>query len=69
MPSLRFLTVDHYDAVIRLWQEAGLRSVRLQGRDSRDAFAAQLTALQRVVGLGEQQQDTTLGPLRQSTEM
>jgi len=69
MPSLRLLTVGDYDAIIRLWQEAGLRSMRLQRRDSRDAFAAQLTALQRVVGLEEQQQDPSLGPLRQSAEI
>jgi ribosomal protein S18 acetylase RimI-like enzyme len=51
MPSLRHLTVDDYDAIIRLWKEAGLESARLQGRDSRDAFAAQLAAGQRVIGL------------------
>ena len=37
--------------MIRLWKEAGLESVRLQGRDSHDAFAAQLAAGQRVIGL------------------
>jgi N-acetylglutamate synthase len=51
MPNLRHLTVDDYDAIIRLWKEAGLESARLQGRDSRDAFAAQLAAGQRVIGL------------------
>jgi ribosomal protein S18 acetylase RimI-like enzyme len=51
MPNLRNLTVDDYDAIIRLWKEAGLESVRLQGRDSHDAFAAQLAAGQRVIGL------------------
>jgi ribosomal protein S18 acetylase RimI-like enzyme len=51
MPSLRHLTVDDYDAIIRLWKEAGLESVRLQGRDSHDAFAAQLAAGQTVIGL------------------
>ena len=51
MPNLRHLTVDDYDAMIRLWKEAGLESVRLQGRDSHDAFAAQLAAGQRVTGL------------------
>ncbi len=53
MPVLRRLTIDDYDAIIRLWRQAGLQSVRLQGRDSRDAFAAQLTAGQRIVGLEE----------------
>jgi predicted GNAT family acetyltransferase len=51
MPILRHLTVGDYDAIIRLWKQAGLRSVRLQGRDSRDAFAAQLAAGQRAIGL------------------
>jgi ribosomal protein S18 acetylase RimI-like enzyme len=51
MPSLRHLTSDDYDAVIRLWKQAGLQSVRLRGRDSHDAFAAQLAAGQRVIGL------------------
>ncbi len=51
MPNLRHLTVDDYDAIIRLWKEAGLESVHLQGRDSHDAFAAQLAAGQRVIGL------------------
>jgi len=51
MPNLRHLTIDDYDAIIRLWKEAGLESVRPQGRDSHDAFAAQLAAGQRVIGL------------------
>lgn len=51
MPNLRHLTADDYDAIIRLWKEAGLESVRLQGRDSHDAFAAQLAAGQRVIGV------------------
>jgi len=51
MPNLRHLTVDDYDAIIRLWKEAGLESVRPQGRDSHEAFAAQLSAGQRVIGL------------------
>jgi len=53
VPVLRRLTIDDYDAIIRLWRQAGLQSVRLQGRDSRDAFAAQLAAGQRIVGLEE----------------
>jgi ribosomal protein S18 acetylase RimI-like enzyme len=43
--------MDDYDAIIRLWKQAGLESVRLEGRDSRDAFAAQLTAGQKIIGL------------------
>jgi N-acetylglutamate synthase len=51
MPTVRYLTSDDYDAIIRLWKQAGLQSVRLRGRDSRDAFSAQLAAGQRVIGL------------------
>jgi len=51
MPGLRHLITDDYDAIIRLWKETGLRSVRIHGRDSRDAFAAQLAAGQTVIGL------------------
>ena len=53
MPTLRNLTIDDYDAIIRLWKLAGLENLRPKGRDSRDAFAAQLTAGQRVIGLEE----------------
>jgi GNAT superfamily N-acetyltransferase len=56
MPNLRHLTVHDYDAIIRLWKEAGLRSVRLQGRDTRDAFIAQLAAGQRAIGLEDEGQ-------------
>ena len=56
MPNLRHLAVDDYDVIIRLWKEAGLESVRLQGRDSHDAFAAQLAAGQRVIGLEDADQ-------------
>jgi hypothetical protein len=51
MPTMRYLTYDDYDAIIRLWKQARLRRVRLCGRDSRDAFAAQLAAEQRAIGL------------------
>jgi len=53
MVRFRELTVDDYDAVIRLWRVADLQSIRLRGRDSRDAFAAQLAAGQKVIGLEE----------------
>jgi len=53
MVRFRELTVDDYDAVIRLWRVAGLQSIRLRGRDSRDAFAAQLAAGQKVIGFEE----------------
>jgi ribosomal protein S18 acetylase RimI-like enzyme len=51
MPSLRHLTIDDYGAIIRLWKQAGLQSVRLEGRDSHDVFAAQLIAGQKIIGL------------------
>ena len=45
MPSitLRHLTLDDHDAILALWQRAGLSS-RPQGRDSREAFGAQLAS-------------------------
>lgn len=51
MPSTRHLTIDNYGAIIRLWEQAGLQSMRLEGRDSRDGLAAQLAAGQKVIGL------------------
>jgi ribosomal protein S18 acetylase RimI-like enzyme len=56
MPTLRHLTIDDFDKIILFWQEAGLRSVRLHGRDSRDAFAEQLANGQVVIGLEEADQ-------------
>jgi ribosomal protein S18 acetylase RimI-like enzyme len=53
VPKLRDLGIDEYDAIIQLWQQAGLHSMRPLGRDSRDAFAAQLAAGQKVMGLEE----------------
>ncbi|NLE50498.1 MAG: GNAT family N-acetyltransferase [Chloroflexi bacterium] len=47
---------DDYDAILALWQAAGL-SIRPVGRDSRAAFRAQLaTGVQQVLGVrvGEQ---------------
>jgi ribosomal protein S18 acetylase RimI-like enzyme len=49
--TLRRLTVDDYDAILALWQRAGLDSIRPQGRDSREAFADQLAHGQVVLGL------------------
>ena len=51
MIALRHLTVDDYDAILALWQKAGLDSIRPQGRDSREAFADQLAHGQVVLGL------------------
>ena len=53
MPTMRRLTIDDYDSIIRLWKLAGLRSVRPEGRDSRDVFSAQLASGQPVIGLEE----------------
>jgi ribosomal protein S18 acetylase RimI-like enzyme len=49
--TLRRLTVDDYDAILEVWRRAGLESIRPQGRDSREAFAAQLARGQVVLGL------------------
>jgi len=49
--TLRRLTVDDYDAILALWQKAGLDTIRPQGRDSREAFADQLARGQVVLGL------------------
>jgi len=50
---LRRLGVADYDAVLALWQRAGLPSIKPEGRDSREAFAQQLGAGQIVLGLEE----------------
>jgi len=51
--DIRRLTAADYDAVLGLWQQSGLSSVRPQGRDSRQAFAEQLERGQVVLGLEE----------------
>ena len=49
---LRRLGMDDYDALLALWQRAGLHSLKLQGRDSRAALERQLaTGTQVVLGL------------------
>jgi len=51
----RTLTLDDYEAIIVLWQRAGLTSIRPQGRDSRAAFARQMASgVQQVIGLEEE---------------
>ena len=50
MIMLRRLTIDDHDAILALWQRAGLGS-RPQGRDNREAFADQLARGQIVLGL------------------
>lgn len=53
MAGIRRLTIADYEAVLALWQRAGLPSIRPQGRDSREAFARQLGDGQVVLGLEE----------------
>ena len=53
MATIRRLTIDDYDAVIALWQRAGLPTVRPTGRDSRSEFEKQLQHGQIVIGLEE----------------
>lgn len=49
---IRVLSLDDYNRLLALWQRSGLHSLRLQGRDSREAVAAQLaTGLQTILGL------------------
>jgi ribosomal protein S18 acetylase RimI-like enzyme len=54
MITLCRLTIDDYNAILALWQKAGLDSIRPQGRDSRQAFADQLTHGQVVLGLEDE---------------
>jgi ribosomal protein S18 acetylase RimI-like enzyme len=49
--TLHELNISDYDDILALWQRAGL-SVRLEGRDAKEAFARQMASgAQRVVGL------------------
>jgi len=49
---IRRLTIADYDRLIDLWQQAGLHSLRPQGRDSREAVEGQLaTGIQTILGL------------------
>lgn len=49
---IRTLGLDDYDALLALWQRAGLHSLRPHGRDSREALAAQLASgVQTILGL------------------
>jgi len=51
-PTLRQLSLDDYDALLALWREAGLHSIRPAGRDSRESVARQLaTGVQTILGL------------------
>ena len=53
MATLRRLTSDDFDAVLALWQRAGLHSIRPEGRDSRWEFERQLVGGQIAIGLEE----------------
>ena len=49
---IRTLGVEDYDRLLHLWQQAGLHSLRPQGRDSREAIAHQLeSGVQTILGL------------------
>ncbi len=50
--EVRRLGIEDYERIIDLWQRAGLTSLKLRGRDSRQAFARQLeSGVQTVLGL------------------
>jgi ribosomal protein S18 acetylase RimI-like enzyme len=53
MPSLRRLTIDDHAAILTLWQQAGLHSIRPEGRDSRSEFEKQFSGGQIAIGLEE----------------
>ena len=49
---IRRLCLDDYDALLALWQRAGLHSIKPKGRDSRDSIARQLASgVQTILGL------------------
>jgi ribosomal protein S18 acetylase RimI-like enzyme len=49
---VRELGLDDLDRLLALWQRAGLHSLKLQGRDSRDALARQLgSGVQTILGM------------------
>ncbi|MGD8996742.1 MAG: GNAT family N-acetyltransferase [Anaerolineae bacterium] len=49
---VRELGLDDLDRLLALWQRAGLHSLKLQGRDSRDALARQLASgVQTILGM------------------
>ncbi len=46
------LGLEDYERIIDLWRRSGLTSLRMRGRDSRQAFAQQLeSGVQTVLGL------------------
>jgi N-acetylglutamate synthase len=53
MPTLRRLTIDDYEAMLVLWQRAGLHTIKPTGRDSRSEFEKQFAGGQIAIGLEE----------------
>ena len=53
MPTLRRLTIDDYEAMLALWQRAGLSTIKPGGRDSRSEFEKQFAGGQIAIGLEE----------------
>ena len=50
--QIRELGLDDYDALLALWQRAGLHSLKPRGRDSRETLAQQLASgVQTILGL------------------
>ena len=50
--TIRPLGLDDYEALLALWQRAGLHSIKPQGRDSRASIARQLASgVQTILGL------------------
>ena len=50
--QIRELGLDDYDALLALWQRAGLHSLKPRGRDSRETLAQQLASgAQKILGL------------------
>jgi ribosomal protein S18 acetylase RimI-like enzyme len=53
MTTLRRLTIDDYEAMLALWQRAGLHTIKPTGRDSRSEFEKQFAGGQIAIGLEE----------------
>jgi N-acetylglutamate synthase len=57
MPTLVRLSVEDFDDIIALWRAAGLTTIKLTGRDSKEAFEAQMAkGIQAVFALRENEQ-------------
>lgn len=40
--EIRYLTIEDYDEMVKLWLDSGLNTVRLKGRDSRESIERQM---------------------------